>query len=86
MSKKERLKFHKLAFLTNLLISELDELKPTAEIGVNLHEKSKEFITALEPFLEVVYDSKQLSSSTYLSDMTNKIDTIIRKNYEQITD
>jgi len=86
MNKKKTLKFHKLAFLTNLLIMELDELKPTAEIGVNLHHKSKEFILALEPFLEVVYDSKQICSGTYLSDMTNKIDTIIRKNYELITD
>jgi hypothetical protein len=86
MNKKEKLKFHKIAFLTNLLITELDDIKPTAEIGVNVHAKSKEFVVALEPFLEVVYDSNQVRSGTYLSDMTNKIDTVIRKGFEQITD
>jgi len=84
MNKKEKLKFHKVAFLTNLLITELDDIKPTAEIGANVHIKSKEFVVALEPFLEVVYDSKQICSGTYLSDMTNKIDTVIRKGFEQI--
>ena len=86
MNRKERLKFHKLAILTNLLVIELDEIKPTAEVGANLHQKAKEFIETLEPFLNVVYDSKQICSGTYLSDMTNKIDTVIRKNYEQILD
>jgi hypothetical protein len=86
MNKKEKLKFHKISFLTNLLIIELDDLQPTAEIGATLHQKSKEFSDALEPFLEVVYDSKQISSGTYLSDMTNKIDTVVRKGFEQILD
>ena len=86
MNKKERIKFHKIAFLTNLLITELDDIKPTAEIGANVHNKSKEFVTALEPFLEVVYDSNQVRSGTYMSDVSNKIDTIIRKSYEQILD
>lgn len=86
MNKKERIKFHKIAFLTNLLITELDDLQPTAEIGANVHIKSKEFVTALEPFLEVVYDSNQVRSGTYMSDVSNKIDTIIRKSYELITD
>lgn len=86
MNKKERVKFHKIAFLTNLLITELDDIKPTAEIGANVHIKSKEFVTALEPFLEVVYDSNQVRSGTYMSDVSNKIDTIIRKSYELILD
>ena len=43
MTKKERLLFHKIATLTNLLIMELDEMKPTAEIGANVHQKAKEF-------------------------------------------
>ena len=86
MTKKERIKFHKIAFLTNLLITELDDIKPTAEIGANVHNKSKEFVIALEPFLEIVYDSNQLRSGTYMSDVSNKIDTIIRKSYEIITD
>jgi DNA replication initiation complex subunit (GINS family) len=85
MTKKERVRFHKLAVLTNLLLMELDDMKPTAEIGANMHQKAKEFIETLEPFLEAAFDSQQVRSSTYLTDVSHKVDTVIRKNYEQIT-
>lgn len=85
MNKKERILYHKLAALSNLLILELDDMKPTAEIGANMHQKAKEFIEALEPFIEVSFDSEQIRSGTYLIELCNKVDTVIRKNYEQIT-
>lgn len=85
MTKKERVLYHKISALSNLLIMELDEMKPTAEIGVNLHQKAKEFIDTLEPFIEASFDSEQVKSGTYLTDLCHKIDTVIRKNYEQIT-
>jgi hypothetical protein len=86
MTKKERLLFHKIATLSNLLIMELDEMKPTAEIGATMHQKAKEFIIALEPFIEATFDSEQVRSGTYLIDLCHKVDTVIRKNYELITD
>ena len=86
MTKKERLLYHKLSVLTNLLIMELDEMKPTADIGANMHQKAKEFIIALEPFIEATFDSEQVRNGTYLIDLCNKVDTVIRKNYEIITD
>jgi DNA replication initiation complex subunit (GINS family) len=85
MTKKERILYHKLAALSNLLIMELDEMKPTAAIGANMHQKAKEFIEALEPFIEASFDSEQIRSGTYLTDLCHKLDTVIRKNYEQIT-
>ena len=85
MTKKERILYHKLAVLTNLLILELDEMKPSAAIGANMHQKAKEFIDTLEPFLEAAFDSEQVRSGTYLTDVSHKVDTVIRKNYEQIT-
>lgn len=85
MNRKERILYHKLAALSNLLIMELDEMKPTAEIGANMHQKAKEFIETLEPFIEASFDSEQVRSGTYLIDLCNKVDTVIRKNYEQIT-
>jgi hypothetical protein len=84
MTKKERVLYHKLAVLTNLLLLELDEMKPSATIGANMHQKAKEFIDTLEPFLEAAFDSKQVRSGTYLIDLCHKVDTVIRKNYEQI--
>ena len=86
MTKKERILYHKLAALSNLLIMELDEMKPTAQIGANMHQKAKEFIIALEPFIEASFDSEQIKNGTYLIDLCNKVDTVIRKNYELITD
>ena len=84
MNKKERILYHKLAVLSNLLIMELDEMKPTASIGLNLHQKAKEFVEALEPFIEASFDSEQVRSGTYLIDVCHKVDTVIRKNYELI--
>jgi hypothetical protein len=84
MTKKERVLYHKLAVLTNLLLLELDEMKPSAAIGANMHQKAKEFIDTLEPFLEAAFDSEQVRSGTYLTDVSHKVDTVIRKNYEQI--
>lgn len=84
MNKKERILFHKLATLTNLLIMELDEIKPTAEIGANMHQKAKEFIETLEPFIEASFDSEQVKNGNYLIDLCHKVDTVIRKNYEYI--
>jgi len=84
MNKKERILYHKLAVLSNLLIMELDEMKPTASVGLNLHQKAKEFIETLEPFIEASFDSEQVRSGTYLIDVCHKVDTVIRKNYELI--
>lgn len=84
MNKKDALRFHKLAALSNSLLIELDEMKPTAPIGANLHQKAKEFIEALEPFLSSTYDSEIVRSTTYLTDLSHKIDTVIRKNFKFI--
>jgi hypothetical protein len=84
MNKKERILYHKLAVLSNLLIMELDEMKPTASVGANLHQKAKDFVEALEPFIEASFDSEQVRSGTYLIDVCHKVDTVIRKNYELI--
>jgi len=84
MNKKKRILFHKIAVLSNLLIMELDEMKLTAEIGISLHQKAKEFIETLEPFVESSFDSEQVRNGTYLIDLCHKVDTVIRKNYEQI--
>ena len=84
MNKKDAIRYHKLAALSNSLLIELDEMKPTAPIGSNLHQKAKEFIEALEPFLSSTYDSEIVRSTTYLTDLSHKIDTVIRKNFEFI--
>lgn len=85
MNKKDKIRFHKITVLTDLLLIELDEMKPTAILGVELHKKAQDFSKALEPFLEMAFKSKEVSSTTYFTDVANKVDTIIRKNYNEIT-
>lgn len=84
MNKKDKIRFHKITVLTDLLLIELDEMKPTAILGVELHRKARDFSKALEPFLEMAFKSKEVSSTTYFTDVANKVDTIIRKNYNEI--
>jgi hypothetical protein len=43
MNKKDKIRFHKITVLTDLLLLELDEMKPTAILGVELHKKSTRF-------------------------------------------
>lgn len=85
MNKKDKIRFHKITVLTDLLLLELNEMKPTAILGVELHKKAQDFSKALEPFLEMAFKSKEVSSTTYFTDVANKVDTIIRKNYNEIT-
>ena len=85
MNKKDKIRFHKITVLTDLLLIELDEMKPTAILGVELHRKAQDFSKALEPFLEMAFKSKEVSSTTYFTDVANKVDTIIRKNFNEIT-
>ncbi len=85
MNKKDKIRFHKITVLTHLLLLELDEMKPTAILGVELHRKAQDFSKALEPFLEMAFKSKEVSSTTYFTDVANKVDTIIKKNFTEIT-
>lgn len=86
MNKKTRIRFHKIVVLCNALLIELDDMKPTAPQALELQQKAKEFEKALEPFLESAFESKILNSSTYLNELCTKIDTVIRKNYELISE
>ena len=84
MNKKDKIRFHKITVLTDLLLIELDEMKPTAILGVELHRKAQDFSKALEPFLEMAFKSEQISSTTNFTDIANKVDTIIRRNHNEI--
>ena len=86
MNKKQRVQTHKLAVLAHCMIDELDDMNVTGSVALNIREKAKEFAKSLEPLMESVFESKQLSSSVYLNEINFKIDTVLRKNYEQITE
>lgn len=87
--KSEHIKTHRLAVLAHLMSETLDdiqqqcgELSPKA---VELKENCAKIVPQVEEILTDVYQVEQIHSGTYLTDMANKVDTVIRKNYINIT-
>jgi hypothetical protein len=86
MSKKHHQQTHKIAVLSYLLITELNNIKANSLLAKEIIDKGAELEKSLEPMLEVIFDSKQISKGTYLNQMGYQIETVIRKNYERITE
>lgn len=69
---------HKLVCLSQLLLETLDELNPTTE-GALIY---KENLTGIiEELNNDISNTETIQSSTYFNDISNKIETIIRKQY-----
>ena len=85
MTKKEEAKLcHTIAVLISLLADYTDDLIPSGPIAQQFKEKALELSPLSDAMLEATYNVKQVSSSTYIYVLSNKIDTVIRKNFTQI--
>lgn len=83
--KQESQELHKISVLSSLLLESIEVLG----VGNNQRggEKFKTHLTEIEEICETIVDSsaiKQIKSSTYLQEIANKVDTIIRKNFKDI--
>ncbi len=85
-NKKHNLSSHKIATLTYLLINELNDIQANSFLAKEIIEKGKELEDALEPMMEAIFESKQISKGTYLNQMGHQVDTVIRRNYTMITE
>jgi hypothetical protein len=85
-NKKHNLSSHKIAVLSYMLISELNDIGANSVLAKEIIDKGKAFENALEPMIDAVFESKEVSKSTYLNQLAYPIDTIIRKNYQRITE
>lgn len=85
-NKKHNLSSHKIATLTYLLINELNDIQANSFLAKEIINKGKELENSLEPMMEAIFESKQISKGTYLNELAFKIDTVIRKNYTMITE
>lgn len=85
-NKKHNLSTHKIATLTYLLITELNDIQANSFLAKEIINKGKELEDALEPMLEVIFESKQISKGTYLNQLGHQVDTVIRRNYTMITE
>lgn len=84
--KKEAELSHQIAALSFSLIHALNEIGATSKTALELKEISEKMHQKCEQILEECFQVKQVSSTNYLVDLSNKIDTVVRKNYQRITD
>ncbi|MXO23716.1 hypothetical protein [Apibacter sp. B3813] len=88
ISKKEKDKlFHEYVVLSMLLLHVIDRLKRIQEFN----ERSKKFkenlefnAKEIEELTDKVFTIKKISGSTYIQDLAQKVETVIRKNYVTI--
>jgi len=78
--KEKKIEMHKLFCLSNLLLESLDTLNPTTPKMVKYRE---DLIGLCEEMNRNVEDTYTIQKSTYFQDICNKIDTILRKNFNE---
>jgi hypothetical protein len=69
-----------------LLAESLHEVGANAETALKMKANAEVLGAQCEQVLEDLFQVKQIKGSTYLTDLCNKVDTVIRKNYQQITE
>lgn len=85
-NKKSAVQSHKIAALCYLLAEALQEVGANAETALEMKANAEVLGVQCEQVLEDLFQVKQIKGSTYLTDLCNKVDTVIRKNYQQITE
>ena len=78
MNKKNKIQAQLMYCLCSLLLECLDELKPTSQRMLKFRE---DLIGFCEELNNEVNDTDVIKRGTYLQELSNKINTLIRKNY-----
>jgi len=78
MKKSKGQNMHLLYCELQLVLETLDNLKVTAPRMIELKKNIIEFCELIN---NEVADTYTIQKSTYFQDLTNKIDTVIRKNF-----
>lgn len=80
MNKKKKVNMHKLYCLLQLVQENLDDLKVTDPKAVKLKNDIAEFCELIN---DEVADTYTIQKSTYFQNITAKIDTIMRVNFNE---
>jgi hypothetical protein len=78
--KLKNVEMHKLFCLTSLLLESLDTLKPTTPKMIKYRD---DLIGLCEEMNKNVEDTYTIQKGTYFQDICNKINTVLRKNFNQ---
>lgn len=82
--KKEAELYHKIAALSYLISEALDELNHTVKDSDPFKEVCDNMSEKCLDILEATFGIEEVRSGVYLQNMANKIDTVVRKNFERI--
>lgn len=77
---------HKIAVLVAELADTLEEVGANKAEALSIIEDCRNLQKKLEPVIDSLYGLKGLNKSTYLTDLQNRIDFIIKKHYKAITE
>lgn len=75
---------HKIAVLSNLMVEALDDIDASSEMALDFKNKCKELLPFCERMVDDVFTLGQIRSSTYMTDLSNKVDTVIRKEFKEV--
>lgn len=85
MSPKEEAQCcHTIVVLASLLAEYTNDLTPGSAMAVTFKQQAEKLMPYAEDLLSNAYDIKEVRSGTYLNELCNKVDTVIRKNFERI--
>lgn len=70
---------HKLVCLSHLMLENLDELNPTTD---KMKKAKLDLIALFEELNNELASSDTIQKTTYFNDMSKKIDTILRINFD----
>lgn len=79
MSKRKDQLMHKLVCLSHLMLENLDELQSTT---AKMKKASLDLIALFEEMNNELATTDTILKTTYFNEMSSKIDTIIRKNFD----
>lgn len=79
MAKRKDVLMHKLVCLSHLMLENLDELNPTTD---KMKKVKMDLIGFFEELNNELASSDTIQKTTYFNDISKKIDTILRKNFD----
>jgi hypothetical protein len=82
--KREAVICHKIAALAYLMAEALDELNPEMSDKSSLKSRCNDMSDSCQEIVNNMFGVPEIKSTVYLQELSNKVDTCIRKNYVRI--
>ena len=81
--KNKAYKAHMIVVLFGLLSETIDEFEPDSPLAEKMKLKASEIVPLADALVDSVFQLKSVRESTYLLGLMKKVETVIRKNFEE---